>query len=94
MMSTTPAPSGLQRFLTGLVDLVRFHQGTAAFEIDAAGDLVHTGTVVTVKMHAGESIEAFHARFRRDYDLRPGDRVEVLNNRGTCDTVRLTLQPR
>lgn len=94
MMAPTPAPTGLQRFLAGLVDLVRFERGTSTFVVDDAGDLVHTGTVVTIKMAQGESLEAFHHRVRRDYGLRKGDQIEVLNNGGRCDTMRLTLLPR
>lgn len=86
--------SGLQRFLSGLATLARFERGTAAFTVDDAGDLVPGETVVTMKMAAGESLEDFHQRLRRDYSLRKGDRIEILNNGGRCDTARLTLLPR
>jgi hypothetical protein len=86
--------TGFQRFLAGLVDLVRFDRGSATFVVDDAGEFVHTETVVTVKMLPGETLEQFHQRVRRDYGLRKGDKIEVLNNNRQCDTMRLTLQPR
>lgn len=94
--ATTPAPAatGFQRFLEGLADLVRFGRGSSAFEVDEYGNLVHVGTVVTIKMAKGESLEAFHHRMRRDYGLKQGDKIEVLNSDGRCDTIRLTLRPR
>jgi hypothetical protein len=96
MMATLPAssPAGLQRFLAGLAALARFDRGTAAFEVDEAGELVPAGTVVTIKMERNESLEAFHQRLRRDYGLQRGDRIEILNNGGRVDTARLVLQPR
>lgn len=81
-------------FLGGLAQLSRFRRGHAAYEVDEAGDLVHAETVVTVRLGEGEDLEDFHRRLRRDYGLQKGDRIEILNNDGRCDTVRLTLRPR
>lgn len=80
-------------FLGGLSQLGRFERGSAAYEVGEDGDFVHTETVVTVKMHPAESLEEFHRRLRRDYGLQKGDRIEILNNSGRCDTARLTLAP-
>lgn len=81
-------------FLSGVASLSRFERGSAAYEVDENGDLVHTATVVTVKMHPGEDLFAFHQRLRRDHGFRQGDTMELLNNGGKCDTARLTLAPR
>lgn len=69
-------------------------RGYASFEVDAAGDLVPTYQHITVTAHKGETLEAFHMRFRREFGLRPGDQVEILDNGGRLDTVRLKLLPR
>ncbi|HMQ29163.1 MAG TPA: hypothetical protein PKD53_00480 [Chloroflexaceae bacterium] len=81
-------------FLGGLAQLGRFERGSASYEVNDEGDLVHAETVVTVKMHPAESLEDFHRRLRREYGLQKGDRIEILNNSGRCDTARLTLAPR
>lgn len=86
--------TSFDNFLGGLATLKRFERGHAAFEINDEGDLVHAETVVTVKMQDREGLEVFHQRLRRDYGLRKGDKIEILNNGGKCDTVRLTLAPR
>ena len=84
----------LQQYLIGLTSLARFERGAATFVVGQDGALAHVATVVTVRMETGESIEAFHARFRRMYHLQPGDEIELLNNGGRCDTVRLTIHAR
>lgn len=75
-------------------DLMSFHSGRAVFRFDDAGDLAHVENVVTVKMNPGESIEAFIARLRREYDWRPGDELELLNNGGKLDVARITRKSR
>ena len=88
------ATTSLQRFLTGIATLARFERGTARFVVDGDGEFVPEETVVTIKLERGEDLDGFHQRLRRDYGLRPGDKIEILNNGGRCDTARLTLRPR
>ncbi len=86
--------ASFHNFLTGVAALSRFERGTAAYVVNDAGELVLAETVTTVKMLPHEDLYAFHQRLRRDYGLQRGDRIEILNNGGTCDTARLTLAPR
>ena len=88
------ASLSLQRFLSGLATLARFERGTATFVVGDEGEFIHEETVVTIKLGHGESLEAFHQRLRRDHGLQKGDRIEILNNGGHCDTARLSLRPR
>lgn len=78
--------------LRGILEtLFGFQRGHASFIVGDDDELRHDGTVVTVKMQPGESLEAFHVRMRRDHGLRKGDKIELLNNDGKVDTARLTL---
>jgi hypothetical protein len=86
--------SSLTSVLTALRDLLGFGYGNARFAVNDAGDLVHTGTVVTVKMRSGEPIEAFLVRLRADYDLRKGDEIEIGSDGGKLNVARITRQPR
>ena len=94
-MTTMPLPTPpFQAFLRGLAELFKHTHGHAGFVVADDGALVPTGTTITVKQERGESLEAFHTRLRRDYGLRPGDTIDILNNNGKCDTARLYLRPR
>ncbi len=96
-MTTMPlqsSQSAFQRFLSSLGDLFKAGHGHASFVIDDAGELAHTETVITVQMERGESLETFHVRLRSQFGLRPGDRIEILDNRVRVDTARLHLRPR
>lgn len=86
--------TSFNNFLHGVAALSRFERGTASYEVNDEGDLVLVGTVTTVKMLVDEDLYAFHQRLRRDYGFQKGDQLEILNNGGKCDTVRLTLAPR
>lgn len=77
-----------------LLDLLRFERGHSTFVVDADGEWAPTETVTTVKMRAGEPLEAFHLRLRRDYGMLPGDTIAILNNGGKVDTARITRRPR
>lgn len=94
MATATPSLSPFEQFKRALANLFQAGHGTTHFTVGADGELVPGETVITVKQQPGESLEAFHQRFRRDYGLRPGDQVEILNSNGRTDTVRLHLQPR
>lgn len=94
MTMPLPTQSAFQRFVGSLTDLLKAGHGHASFVIDEAGELAHTATVVTVQMTKGETLESFHQRLRRDFGLRPGDTIEILDNRGRVDTARLHLRPR
>lgn len=80
--------------LAAIADLLGFGYGNARFAVNDAGDLVHTGTVVTVKMRPGETIEAFLDRLHADYDLRKGDEIEISSDGGKLNVARITRQPR
>ena len=83
-----------QQLTSGLADLCRFERGTAAWHLDAAGDLVYDGTVATVKMRDGEGVDRFVARLRAEGLLRAGDTLELINNgAGRFDTARITRRP-
>lgn len=77
-------------FIQAILDLCRFERGHATFTVSADGELEHTGTVTTVKMKSGETLQEFHVRLRTACGLQPGDTIELLNNGGKCDTARIT----
>ena len=89
--SNEPMPN---RILQGLLDLFHFGWGSAKFEVNEVGELVHTSTEVTVKMNKGEKLEAFLARLKADYDWRKGDQLEIMSNGGKYDTARIVRMPR
>jgi hypothetical protein len=94
-MTTMPMQlNPLASVLTALRDLLGFGYGNARFAVDDAGDLVHTSTVVTVKMRPSETIETFLIRLRADYDLRKGDEIEITSDGGKLNVARITRQPR
>lgn len=93
-LPASPNTSPFQRFVRGLSDLLRSGYGSSTFVVSPDGDFVHTGTVLTVKMEKGETLETFHIRLRRDYGLQPGDTIDILSNGGKADTAKLTLRPR
>jgi hypothetical protein len=83
-----------QSILTALADLLGFGYGTARFAVGDDGELVHTGTVVTVKMRPMETMQAFLDRLRSDYDLRKDDILEIGSEGGKLNVARITRQPR
>lgn len=66
--------------------------GCAYFEVNAAGELEHRGTLETHKLRPGESYEALITRLRAAGILRPGDKVEVPAN-GAIQHVRVIHPP-
>jgi hypothetical protein len=83
-----------QSILAALADLLGFGYGTARFAVGDDGELVHAGTVVTVKMRPLETMDAFLDRLRSDYDLRKGDTLEIGSESGKLNVARITRQPR
>lgn len=77
-----------------ILGLLRFDRGHSTFVVGDDDQLVYEQTVATVQMKRGETIEQFHTRIRSEYDLRRGDKIEILNNGGRVDTARITLLPR
>lgn len=86
-MTTMPITTRLP-FIQAILELLGHERGHAAFVVGEDGELLHIETVTTVKMEAGESLERFHARLRAL--AQPGDRIEILNNGGRCDTARIS----
>lgn len=84
--------AAFQQFVGALADLARFGYGTSTFTVNDAGELEHAGTVITLKIEKGESLESFHARIRGQ--VQKGDTIEIVSTAGRLDTARLTLQPR
>lgn len=94
-MIAAPAMQPTRPILAALLDLFKLGgYGAAQYEVNDAGELVHARTVITVKMDKGETIEAFVARLRREYDWQRGDTLELLSNNGRLDTARITRMPR
>jgi hypothetical protein len=93
-MTVTTMPLQLPSIRQVLLGLLRFDRGHSTFVVGDDEELVYQETVATVKMNKGETIEQFHTRIRAEYDLRRGDRIEILNNGGRVDTARITLLPR
>jgi uncharacterized phosphosugar-binding protein len=90
MQSNTPPRSIVDTILS----LFGFGYGHAHFKVNAAGHLVETSTVITVKMQKFETIELFVARLQREYDWRPKDELEIISNGGKFDVAKITRQPR
>ena len=72
-----------------LDDLAQRGHGTAEFEVNDAGELVHVRTVFTVKFEPGESHRAFLARMHTEKALRAGDFVEFPSHGGKYDVARI-----
>lgn len=83
-----------QSIIAALADLLGFGYGTARFAVGDDGELHHAGTIVTVKMRPGESMDAFLDRLRNDYDLHKGDTLEIGSEGGKLNVARITRQPR
>lgn len=83
---------GRPRFIQALLDLLSHERGHALFEVDDDGELRHVETVYTIRLGKHESLDHFHERLREI--ARPGDRIELLNNGGACDTARITRPAR
>lgn len=73
--------------------LRRFQRGAARFEIGETDDeTTHLDTVATVPVTPAEiqDLRLLLTRLRRDYGLRKGDVLEILNNNDRLDIARIT----
>jgi hypothetical protein len=90
-MNITAPPRSI---FAAIADLLGFGYGNARFEVSDTGELIHTSTVVTVKMKPGEDPAVFLARLRADYDWQKGDTLEIMSEGGKLNTARITRVPR
>lgn len=87
---TNPSYPRSSKMIDVLAYLLLFRRGHTAFRVSPSGDLEPQTTVVTEKQRPGESFDAMVERLRTAGAWQPGDTVEVLNNDGRLDTIRIT----
>jgi hypothetical protein len=72
-----------------LDELTQRGHGSAEFEVNATGELIHVRTVFTVKFQPGEDHRAFIERIHREQLLQQGDYVEFPSHGGKFDVARI-----
>lgn len=80
--TTSPLPQ--------LENLLTRDFGHANFEVNAAGELVYTGTVFTERIGKGETVAQWVERLRKSYGWLSGDAWDFINNGGKLDVVKIT----
>lgn len=72
-----------------IADLTARGFGTAEFLVDQDGNLIHVESVFTVQLGKGESMADFIARAKIEGTWQYGDRIQMPNQNGKMDFVRI-----
>lgn len=72
-----------------IADLTQRGFGTAEFLVDEQGNLIHVESIFTVQLGKNESMADFIARARLEGTWQHGDRIQIPNQNGRMDFVRI-----